>query len=112
MIQGPHKALTIFTDETDMWKDEKLYAAIVRVLERNKLAGATVMTGLMGYGVHRHIHRKGLFGVNDDRPAIIIAVDTEEKIRAVLPIISPMVREGLIMLQDVDVVSTGTGAPA
>ena len=103
-----HKALVILVDETDMWKDVHLYAAIVTVLERQGIAGATVNRGLMGFGRHRRIHRKGLFGVADDTPVTIFAVDTEEKIRAVLVIIVPMVKEGLITLQDVEVISTGT----
>ena len=104
----PQKVLVIFIDETDMWRELKLYEAIVRVLEHAGLAGATVNSGLMGYGKHRRIHRRGLFGVSDDKPVTIIAVDTEEKIRAVLPQITPMVREGLIMLQDAEVISTGS----
>ena len=103
-----HKILIIFVDETDMWQDARLYAAIVTTLERQGIAGATVNLGFMGYGRHRRIHRRGLFGMSDDKPVTIMAVDTEEKIRAVLPVISSMVREGLILLQDVEVISTGT----
>lgn len=103
------KSLVIFVAESDMWQDAHLYAAIVTTLERQGIAGATVNLGLMGYGRHRRIHRKGLFGMSDDKPVTIIAVDTEAKIRAVLPIIAPMVREGLILLQDAEVISTGTG---
>lgn len=106
------KALVIFVDETDMWQDSHLYASIVMTLERQGIAGATVNLGLMGYGRHRRIHRKGLFGMSDDKPVTIMAVDTDEKIRAVLPIIAPMVREGLILLQDVELISTGTHQPA
>ncbi len=102
------KVLIIFVDETDRWQDATLYAAIVTTLERQGIAGATVNLGLMGYGRHRRIHRKGLFGISDDKPVTIMAVDTEEKIRAVLPVITPMVREGLILLQDGEVISTGT----
>jgi uncharacterized protein len=98
------KSLVIFTDETDMWQDSPLYAAIVITLQRHGIAGATVNQGLMGFGRHRKIHRKGLFGVSDDRPVTIIAVDTEAKIRAVLPLIVPMLKEGLIMLQDAEVI--------
>ena len=102
------KALVIFVDEADMWQDSHLYAAIVMTLERHGIAGATANLGLMGYGRHRRIHRKGLFGMSDDKPVTIMAVDTDEKIRAVLPIVAPMVKEGLILLQDVEVVSIGT----
>ena len=107
MMQSPQKALVIFATETDMWQDRPLYEAIVRTLERQGIAGATVDSGLMGYGIHRRIHRKGLFGVSDDKPITIIAVDSEEKIRAALPLIVPMVREGLVILQDAEVISTG-----
>ena len=98
------KMLVIFIAETDMWQDVHLYAAIVTTLERQGIAGATVNLGLMGYGRHRRIHRKGLFGVSDDKPVTIMAVDTEEKLRAVLPSIIPMVSEGLILLQDAEVI--------
>jgi uncharacterized protein len=108
MNPGSHKSLVIFVDETDMWEDSRLYEAIVITLERNGLEGATVHSGLMGYGRHHRIHRKGLFGVSDDKPVTIIAVDTETKIRSILPVIIPMVREGLIMLQDAEVISTGS----
>src|SRR5262249_38530882 len=49
MMPAPQKALLIFMDETDRWKDDKLYEAIVRVLEKQGMAGATVVAGLMGY---------------------------------------------------------------
>jgi PII-like signaling protein len=106
-IPPPQKALVVFIDLTDTWKERKLFEAIVGVLDRNHIEGATVMSGIMGYGVHRQIHRKGLFGISDEKPVTIVAVDTEEKIRAVLPKIVPMVKEGLIMLQDAEVISTG-----
>jgi PII-like signaling protein len=50
--------------------------------------------------------------VSDDKPVTIVAVDDEQKVRAVLPHIVAMVREGLIMLQDTEVISTGTDAPS
>src|SRR5581483_10225195 len=103
MTRAPEKMLLVFVDETDMWHQERLYEAIVRVLERNGIAGATVLSGIMGYGIHRRIHRKGLFGVSDDKPVTVVVVDREERIRAVLPVLSQMVKEGLIALQDAEV---------
>ncbi len=105
MIEAPAKMLLIFIDETDTWHNASLHEAIVRVLEQNGIAGATVVTGTMGYGIHRRIHRKGLLGVSDDKPLTITAVDNEEKLRAVLPLIRPMIREGLIGLSDFEVIA-------
>jgi hypothetical protein len=41
---------------------------------------------------------------------ICSACDEEEKLRAILPVIVPMVKEGLINFVDTEVISTGTGA--
>ena len=76
----------------------------MRVLEQNGIAGATVIHGIMGYGIHRRIHRKGLLGVSDDKPVTITAIDNEKKLRDVLPAIRPMIREGLLGLSDFEVI--------
>jgi hypothetical protein len=55
-------------------------------------------SGIMGYGVYRHVHRNGLFGVSDERPIAIAVVDQEEALRKALNTIRPMVRQGLILL--------------
>jgi PII-like signaling protein len=104
MIQAPTKMLLIFIDQTDTWHNAPLHEAIVRVLEQNGIAGATVLSGIMGYGIHRRIHRKGLLGVSDDKPLTIAAIDNEDRLRSVLPAIRPMVREGLIGLTDFEVI--------
>ena len=67
--------------------------------------GATVQAGIMGYGSHGHIHRKRLFGVPDDRPISIAVVATESELREkIIPAIRPMVTEGLMFVQDVEVI--------
>lgn len=105
MTLKPRKMLLVFIDLTDAWEDVPLYEAIVRVLERKGLSGATVNTGIMGYGRHRQIHRKGLFGMSDEKPVTIVCIDEAAPIEAVVPIIFPMVKEGLIALQDIEVVT-------
>jgi PII-like signaling protein len=107
------KILMVFCDVTDLWKnEERLYEAIVRRLHRQGILGATVLVGVMGYGVHRRIHKRGLLGVSDEKPVVILAIDQEEKLRAVLPIIVPMVKEGMINLVDTEIISMGTSRPA
>ena len=104
MIEAPVKMLLIFIDETDTWQNTPLHEAVVRVLEQNGIAGATVIHGIMGYGIHRRIHRKGLLGVSDDKPVTITAIDNEKKLRDGLPTIRLMIREGLIGLTDFEVI--------
>jgi uncharacterized protein len=103
-MTAPTKMLTIFVDESDQWEDLPLYEAILRRLVKFDIAGATVQAGIMGFGSHHRIHRKRLFGVSDDRPVTIIVVDDEAKLRRAIPEIRPLIKEGLILLTDVEVI--------
>ncbi len=104
-MTAPTKMLMIFVDESDQWEDLSLYEAILRRLVKFDIAGATVQTGIMGFGSHHRIHRKRLFGVSDDRPVTIIVVDDEAKLRRAIPEIRPLIKEGLMLLTDVEVIS-------
>jgi uncharacterized protein len=106
-MNAPMKLLLIYVDENDEWEQLPLYEAIVRRLRRLGIAGATVQVGIMGFGGHSLIHRKGLlglFGIPDDRPVTISVVDSEEKLRQVLPEICGMVQEGRIVLLDAELI--------
>ena len=94
------KMLMVFLDETDKYADLPAYEAVVRKLLQMEISGASVLTGIMGFGRHHLVHRKRLLGVADDRPVTILAIDDEEKIRSVLPSIRRMVPEALIALVD------------
>jgi PII-like signaling protein len=96
--------LIVFVDETDMWETGTLYEAIVRRLRQLGMAGATVHPGIMGFGAHMKVHHKRLFGISDDKPIVITVVDNEHKIREILPEIKSMVKEGLIVLLDAEVI--------
>jgi PII-like signaling protein len=103
----PAALLLIYIDETDTWGTSRipLYEAIVEKLFELGINGATVHIGIMGYGANRRLHRKRLFGVTDDRPVTISAVDTEERLRGALPAIRSMVKEGLVFLAPGEIVT-------
>ena len=111
-MKAPVKLLVIYVDETDLWGTVTLYEAIVRRLRQLGMAGATAQPGMMGFGSHGKVHRKRLFGVSDDRPVVITVVDSETKIRKVLPEIRGMVKEGLVFLLDAEVVEPADEATA
>ncbi len=104
-MNAPVKVLLLFVNEADVWHNRPLYQAIVERLHQLEVAGATAQTGLMGFGHHMRMHHKGLFGIADDRPVTIIVVDEEQKLRAILPEMRQMVREGLIVLLDAEIVA-------
>ncbi len=94
------KLLVVFVDETDMWDRLPLYEAIIKKLAKHKIVGATAIDGMMGFGAHGKLHKRGLFGVSDDKPVIILSVDFEDKLRKAIPDIEKMVEEGLILMLD------------
>lgn len=112
-MDAPVKMMLIFVDETDTWGESRvpLYEAIVELLMQAGISGATVNTGIMGFGTNRQMHRKRLFGVTDERPVTITAIDNEARLRAVLPQLESMVGEGLVFLVDGEVLHLGSGAP-
>jgi uncharacterized protein len=103
-VTTPIKKLVVYLDETDMMEDIPLYEAIVRRLLYEGVSGATVQTGIMGFGSHQKVHRKRLFGVADDRPILIIVIEEEAKLRQVIPIVRSMLAEGLITLENIEVI--------
>src|SRR2546422_8035458 len=100
------KMLVIYADESDIWGDAHtpLYEAIVRRLRQLDIAGATVQTGIMGFGSHMKVHHKRLFGITDDRPVAISVVDNESKLRQDIPEIHGMILEGVVELLDAEVI--------
>ena len=101
-MKPPIKMLLIYVDETDLWHGQPLFEAIVRRVRQAGLAGATAQHGMMGFGSHQQVHHKHLFGVSDDRPVVVSVVDTETKLREVLPEVRAMVKEGLVVLLDAE----------
>jgi hypothetical protein len=96
--------LLIFHDETDMFGELPLYEAIVRRLHLRDISGATVQRGIMGFGHHGRVHRKGLFGISDDRPITICVIDAAEKLEPIVQEIRDMVAEGVVFLVDGQIV--------
>lgn len=94
--------MTIYLNETDMHGELPLYEFIVRRLLHLNVIGATVVRGMMGFGQHGRVHRQRLFGVTDDRPILILAVDDTEHLRSIIPEIRKLIPGGLVTLQPVE----------
>ena len=96
--------LRIFLGESDRWHHQPLYEAIVLKAREAHLAGATVLRGPMGFGKASRLHTAKILRLSMDLPVVIEIVDAEEKIRAFLPILDPMMQGGLVTLENVHVV--------
>lgn len=103
-LEGVAKMLRIHIGESDRWENEPLSEAIVKKLRMLDIAGATVYRGISGYGAEQRVHQKSWFSLSSDLPVLITVIDTEEKIRTILPFLDEMVDDGLIALSDVEII--------
>jgi len=97
------KLLRIFVGESDRWHHQPLYEAIVLKARELGLAGATVLRGPMGFGAKSRLHTAKILRLSMDLPMVIEIVDTDDKIKQLLPHLEEMVLEGLVTLEDVQV---------
>jgi len=112
-MQLPQDAmlLRIFIGENDRHQHQPLYEAIVLAARERGLAGATVIRGPMGYGASSRLHTAKILRLSEDLPLIVEIVDSEEKIKAFLPILEIMMTaSGLVTLEKVQVIRYGTAA--
>jgi len=103
-LEGHQKRLTIFIGESDRHGHTPLATEIVQRAHRAGLAGASVFRGVEGYGASNHIHTTRILSLSDDLPMAIVIVDREEAIQAFLPQLDELIEEGLVILDDVEVV--------
>ena len=103
-LQTQAKMMRILIGEEDRWHDKPLYQALVEALRANDIAGVTVYRGILGYGANRRIHKGSTLKLSHDAPILLTVVDTEPKLRAFFPVLDQMVKQGLVVLSDVDVI--------
>lgn len=110
-MQIPHEAvlLRIFIGESDQHDHKPLHEAIVLKAREAHLAGATVLRGPMGFGKSSRLHTAKILRLSMDLPMIIEIVDSEEKIRAFLPLLDGMMGGGLVTLEKVQVIDYRAG---
>jgi len=96
--------LRIFIGSSDEWHGKPLFEALVLRAREMHIAGASVLRGVIGYGKHSRIHAAHLESLSTDLPIVVEIVDTEETIRAFLPIVDEMVDEGLVTMEKVNVI--------
>jgi uncharacterized protein len=104
LTPGPATRLTIFVRENDRWHHRPLYTEIVHRAHQAGLAGASVFHGIEGYGRSQAIHTTRILSLSDDLPCSVVIVDETSRIRGFLPRLEELVPEGLVVLDEVEVV--------
>ncbi|HWR38989.1 MAG TPA: DUF190 domain-containing protein [Patescibacteria group bacterium] len=110
-IASNAKRLRIYIGESDRYKGKSLFQLIVEKAKDLDMAGATVSRGLMGYGAHSRIHTAKLVELSSDLPILVEIIDSAEYIDQILPFLDEVLAEGMITIDDVNVVKYGAKPP-
>ena len=100
--------LRIFFGENDKYKGRPLYEAIVQRGARSPSSPARPCCADRWASANRAgCTRRRSCDLSEDLPLIVEIVDTEEKIKAFLPMLDPMMGSGLVTLEKVQVLQYG-----
>ena len=110
-LSGERVLMRIFIGESDKHGHIPLYEALVELFREEGFAGATVLRGVAGFGAHSVYHTDKLLRLSLDLPIIVEAVDTQEKIDALMPRIDEMMNGGMITLEKATVIRYSSPEP-
>ncbi|MFH9979242.1 DUF190 domain-containing protein [Streptomyces sp. NPDC017179] len=103
-LTGSALRVTVFIGENDTWHHRPLYSEIVHRAHAAGLAGASVFRGVEGFGANSLIHTSRLLSLSEDLPVAVVIVDTEDRVRAFLPQLDVLVAQGLVIIDDCEVI--------
>jgi PII-like signaling protein len=109
--KGPAKKVTIFINEDTQHHMQALHDSIMTFLMHKGVSGATATRAFSGFGSHQMLHTPKVEVLTQHLPIRIEFVDTPEKVEEVLPTLYEMVSDGLIEVQDTNVVKHARKLP-
>jgi len=108
-LQGKALRVIIYIGESDHYQGKALSMALLQFLKQEGAAGATVVRGLAGFGARSRIHTATIVDLSTDLPIRLEWIDQPEVVERLLPQVRQMVDDGLITVEEVDVVQYAPG---
>lgn len=108
-LDGEAILMRVFLGEGDRIQGRPAYQFLVDLLRKEKIAGATVLRGVLGFGAKSHLHTASLLRLSQDLPMVVEVVDTQENIDRVLPMLDEFLAEGLVTCEKVRVLRYAPG---
>lgn len=103
-ITGQARRIRIYIGEASKYKGKPLYHAIVLEAKKYGLAGVTVLRGIEGFGANSRIKTAKILELSHDLPIVIDIIDSIEYIEKFMPFLHEAVNEGLITIEDLEVI--------
>jgi len=111
LTKGPAKKVTIFINEDTQHHMQALHDSIMTFLMHKGISGATATRAYSGFGSHQQLHTPKIEVLAQHLPIRIEFVETSQKVEEILPTLYEMVSDGLIEVQDTNVVKHARKSP-
>ena len=96
--------LTVRIKRNDELHGRRVHKLLIDFLIQNKIAGATIWTGVDGFGKRKRSTVR-LEGITINMPLVIEVIDEANKLEVLLPQIKRMIGDnGIVTLHEVDVI--------
>lgn len=92
----------IFIDKDELKDSQSLYEFILQFLIRQKIKGATVFQGRLGYGENQRLNRPDALFSFDETPMMITFIDEDEKVKSTLKALRKEIKSGFIITNQVE----------
>ena len=104
LSKGPAKKVCIYVNEDTRHNLVPLYEAILSYLIHKGVAGATAYRAMAGFGAHKMMHTAQVELLSEHLPIRVEFMESADKVEEVLPTLYEMVTDGVIEVQDTQVV--------
>ncbi|AKB16998.1 MULTISPECIES: DUF190 domain-containing protein [unclassified Methanosarcina] len=95
--------LRIYLKQNSTYHGKSIHEAVLELLRDSGIIGATLLRGIEGYGTDGKIHTLKILELSNGLPVVVEAVDSEEKIRALVPKLREIVGKELMTMQAVEI---------
>lgn len=107
-ITGKAKRVRIYLCQNDRTQRTTLYDLVLTKARELDMAGASVFRGIEGYGANCRVHSMKRFGLSCNSPILVEIIDSEEYVAQLLPVLDGLVSEGMVTVDDVEIVMYGS----
>ncbi len=106
-MSADHLTLTTYFGERDRTPEGLLADELLRLYTRHEVRASVLLRGAEGFGALHHLHTDRLLTLSEDLPVVAIAVDTGERIQALLAPLLRIKRRGLVTLERARLLESG-----
>jgi uncharacterized protein len=106
---GPARKVTIHVNDDTASRTDYLYNEVFAFLLDHEVAGATLIRPEAGFGSRHRTHSAHAFGAEGlHLPIRIEFIESAERVAELLPLLSELVRDGIIEAQETTILKIGS----